>query len=71
MKTKQVMHFCNYGKEYCVIKRLSCTELNQYRIYHIYSDIGPDGRIHSHKKQVAAYADMGSCFYWFIQNNIV
>ena len=71
MKTRQVMHFCHYGKEYSVIMRLSCTDPNPYRIYHHYTDIGLDGRPRHHKKQMAAYTNLASCFYWFIQNNIV
>jgi len=71
MKTRQVMHFCEYGKEYSVIKIIDSKENNPYRIYHHYSDIGPNGRLHDHKKQMEKYADLYSCFCWFIQNNIV
>jgi len=71
MKTKQVMHFCHYGKEYSVIKCMDCYEVNPYRIYHHFNDIGEDGVIHAHRKLMIKYADLYSCFYWFIQNNIV
>ena len=71
MKTRQVMHFCEYGKEYSVVRRMGCEDMNPYRIYRHYRDFGPDGYPHDHKKQVAAYADLRSCFCWFLQNNIV
>jgi len=71
MKTKQVMHFCEFGKEYSVIKILDSKENNPYRIYHHYRDIGADGQIHEHRKQMDKYADLYSCFFWFMQNNVI
>lgn len=68
MKTRQVLHFVDLGKEYSVIKHYGKT--NPYRIYRHYSDIGPDGVMHDHRKQVETYANLESCFYWFLQNNI-
>lgn len=71
MKTVQVMHFVHYGKEYSVIKRLNCQDPNPYRVYHHYRDIGPDGWPREHRKQVGKYADLRSCFCWFLKNDIV
>ena len=67
MKTKKIIHFINRGKEYKVIKIYGIN--NKYRIYHLYNTI-ENGRLKQHKKQVAKYEDLTSCFYWFIQNNI-
>lgn len=68
MKTKQVLHFIDFGKEYSVIKHYG--KVNPYRIYHHYQDIGKDGFPHKHKKMMDQYASLEGCFYWFIQNNI-
>ena len=67
-KTRQIMSFCEFGKAYKVIKHYG--EDNPYRIYHIYRDTGKYGYPTEHKKMVAKYADLTSCFCWFIQNNV-
>ena len=66
-KSKTVIHFVDYGKEYKVIKIYGSN--NQYRIYHLFNTI-ENGRPKAHKKQMEKYADLTSCFYWFINNNI-
>lgn len=68
-QSKQVMSFCDFGKCYKVIRRLD-KDGNVYHIYHLYRDWGADGRPKDHKKLMASYADLASCFYWFLQNNI-
>ena len=65
-KTRQVLSFCENGKEYKVIKHYGKT--NPYRIYHIFRDYNKHGFLTEHKKLVVAYADLLSCFYWFTQN---
>ena len=67
-KTRTILHFVDYGKEYKVIKYYGTT--NPYRIYHLYADIGVDGFRHEHQKLMEAYVDLRSCFYWFLQHNI-
>ena len=67
-KTKTVLHFCDFGKEYKVIKYYG--ELNPYRIYHLYRDIGKNGFPVDHKKLMEKYANLASCFYWFLNNDI-
>ena len=67
-KTRTVMHIFDFGKEYKVIKYYG--DVNPYRIYHLYNDFGADGLLHSHKKLMATYCSLQSCFYWFLQNNI-
>ena len=66
-KTRQVMHFCDYGKEYRVIKHYG--KENPYRIYQDISVF--ENGIHKGKRVLKEkYADLQSCFYWFLQNNI-
>lgn len=69
VKTAQIMHIVDFGKEYRVIKRLGCTEEFPYRIYHCYYDY--DGK-HTcptyHKKQVAQCELLGDVFKWFYFN---
>lgn len=68
MKTRQIMRFCEFGKEYSVVKIYDHTVNNPYRIYHHFCDVGKDGRLHEHRKQVEKYADLRSCLYWLAQN---
>ena len=68
VKTRQVMSFCEHGKAYKVIKVYGAA--NPYRIYHIYNDYNKYGYITEHRKLMESYANLESCFYWFIQNNI-
>ena len=68
-KQRQVLDFCDCGKCYKVIRRLNA-DGNQYHIYHLYRDWDADGRPKDHKKLVVSYANMASCFAWFLQNNI-
>lgn len=68
MKTKQILSFVWLGKEYKVIKHYGVN--NPYYIYHIYNDFNKAGIITEHKKLMIKYANLASCFYWFIDNNI-
>lgn len=68
-KTRQIMKFCEYGREYSVIKVYG--EVNPYKIYHHYRDLDANGYPHEHRKLMEEYGNLGSCFYWFLQNNIV
>ena len=67
-KTRQVLHFVDFGKEYKVIKYYG--EVNPYRIYHLYTDIGKNGFPVHHKKLMESYCSLEGCFYWFLQNGI-
>ena len=66
-KTRQVLHFVDYGKEYKVVNEINCFD-RPYRIYNIYNEIGKDGFIHSHKKLVERCDSLGECFRWFYLN---
>lgn len=69
MKTKQIMSFCYYGKEYKVIRNYK-EKNNQFCIYQIYNDYNKHGMITEHRKLMVKYENLASCFYWFIDNNI-
>lgn len=66
MKTRQIMHFTNNG-EFFVIKNYK-EKNNNYHIYKRYYAYDENGRVKQHKKQLAKYDDLASCFYWFLQN---
>lgn len=68
MKTKTILKYIEQGKEYRIIKVYG--DNNPYRIYNYYNDYNEYGYITEHRKLLAKYGDMISCFYWFIQNNI-
>ena len=73
-KTRQIMKFCEYGKEYSVVKvygKENSWKEDPYRIYHHYRDLDETGYPHEHKKLMAECASLGACFYWFLRNNIV
>lgn len=63
MKSRQVMTITHNGM-WRVVEYT--TQKNPYRIYRDYFE---DGR--RHRKQVAAYGDLASCVWWFLQNGIV
>lgn len=67
-KTRQIMSFCEYGKAYKVVRHYGTD--NPYKIYHLYNDYNKYGYLTEHRKLMAQYADLQSCFYWFIQNNV-
>ena len=67
-KTRQVLSFVDNGKAYKVVKHYG--KENPYRIYHLYNDYNQYGFLTEHKKLVAEYANLASCFYWFLQNNL-
>lgn len=67
-KTRQVLHFVDFGKEYMVVKHYG--KINPYRIYHLYTDIGENGFPVHHRKCMEQYANLESCFYWFLENGI-
>lgn len=67
-KTQTVLHFVDMGKEYKVIRYFG--ENNPYRIYEFYNDYNKYGFLTNHRKLMVKYADMISCFYWFVQHNI-
>ena len=69
-KARQVLSFCDMGKAYKVIKKLDLDDETPYKIYHIYNDYGRDGYITEHRKLVAQFTTLNSCFYWFYQNRI-
>lgn len=67
VKTRQVMHLIDFGKEYKVIKLLNSAEEYPYRIYNCYYDYdGEDGRLAYHKKMVAKLQMLGDVFMWFM-----
>ena len=68
MKTKQVLRFVDNGKEYRVIRHYG--DINPYWIYHVYNDYNKAGIVTEHKKLVYKYANLASCFAWFLNNNI-
>lgn len=67
-KTKCVLHFVYFGKEYRVIRYYG--ETNSYRIYHYFNDYNKRGVITEHKKLMAKYDNLASCFCWFLDHNI-
>ena len=67
-KTRQIFSYCDYGKQYKVIKQLNTFD-RPYKIYHCYRDF--DGRHDyptSHKKLVAQFDSMWEVFGWFRDN---
>lgn len=69
VKTTQVMHLVDFGKEYRVIKRLNCMEEYPYRIYHCFYEYDARRGYNSyHKKQVAQCQLLGDVFAWFLRN---
>ena len=68
-KTRQIMKFCEYGKEYSVVRVFG--EEYPYRIYHYYRTLDATNRVHEHKELVAKADNLYECFRWFIKNNIV
>lgn len=68
MKTKQVLHIVDQGKEYRVIKYYGAN--NPYRIFHYYREINEHGFPTEHRKLMEAYGNLESCFYWFIEHGI-
>ena len=68
MKTNQVMQFCDNGIEYKVIKYYG--EINPYRIYKCFYAPDRYGYLTKHRKMIVKYANLNSCFWWFVQNNL-
>ena len=66
-KTRQILKFCDYGKEYKVVKVIGDYD-NPYRIYHIYRDYNQYHYITEHKKLVGQFSCLGECFKWFYLN---
>ena len=69
MKTRQVLDFCDNGRKYKVIYKYD-DAFNPYRIYNLYTGWNQYGYRTERRKEVARYADMNSCFWWFAQNGI-
>ena len=67
-KTMQVVYVNDYGKCYKVIRHFGDI-YNPYWIYHEYNDFKV-GRLVHHRKLMGKYANLASCFYWFLNHNI-
>lgn len=65
-KQFQVLKCFYNGVEYRVIHKYG--DVNPYRIYHCYRARNQYGYMSDHKREVARYANMNSCFWWFAQN---
>ena len=66
-KTRQVLKFCDQGKEYKVIKEIGVWD-RPYKIYNLYRDLDQYGYPRNHKKLVARCDSLGECFKWFYLN---
>ena len=67
MKTKQVLHIIDNGKEYRVIKYYG--KNNPYRIYQDIRTI-EDGVLKEKRILLDSYANLASCFYWFLDHDV-
>ena len=63
-KTRQILKFCELGKEYRVIKEINVFD-RPYKIYNMYRDWDEYGYPRDHKKLIARFDSLRECFKWF------